>query len=572
MPLNFRQLQNLSRIVKGVEAGRIPPSVATKALSQSAEGAQALQVLMGIGAQKGLDVFDRAPGALAKVGAYSRYDVPSMGAPELGATFSAGPRFQEVPRIVERPSAIVPSPGGAADYPGYTRRTAQELLSERLGALPGGQRSIGISTRGVAEDQPGLGFASQPNVTRGVRVDTGLPESAAGRAPAGYRYTDVGAGVPGGLAVRPSVAAGGGSMPPIDVEFTDLPPAGKLALRGPVYTEGTGIYGKYTRHPDVLGERRAAMQPGTIPFDESVLQKVAKELGESAISGGTQQGDLGSVLRTLGIGTGVGLGTALLTRLLGIGRPSESAAPGQINQGAAAPGTVTQPAPPSAIPTGSQRAGGVEQAPGSPAPKSPAGQVVIETPGDIDERLREQLQQYGGKKGPGAQAPAGGKLPKFYAEQEAFGRANIDMIVNDLGLTGNLEVWARSNPLNAAQLYLRSAAKQQQATDLNQRTEFTAPQEIQPRGLSQQTMAVQGQMINSQLGSDFERNRMGNINLSTEAAVNPSQGTYDLRDATTPLAQPTLMNPDAVAQQEEARRQQMREFIFQSAAAGKPFI
>ena len=79
-------------------------------------------------------------------------------------------------------------------------------------------------------------------------------------------------------------------------------------------------------------------------------------------------------------------------------------------------------------------------------------------------------------------------------------------------------------------------------------------------------------MINSSLGSDFDRNRAGNINLATEAAVNPSQGTYDLRDATTPLAQPTLMNPDAVLQQEEARRQQMREFIFQSAAAGRPFI
>lgn len=561
MPLNFRQLQNLSRIVKGVEAGRIPPSVATKALSQSPEGVQALQTLMAIGAPKGLDVFDRAPGALAKVGAYSRYDVPSMGAPEAGATFAAGPRFRDVPQIIERPSAIVPSPAGAVDYPGYTRRTAQELLTERLGALPGGQRSFGVEAVEVREiPSAGMGFPTQPNVSRGIPVGS---SAEVGRAPQMYRTA------------APSAPGGG----PLAVVSPEAP--GALALRGQVYPEGGGVYGRYTRHPDLLGERRAGVEPGTIGFSEEILQKVARDLSsENALTGGTRQGDLGSVLRTVGIGTGVGLGTALLTRLLGIGRSSESAAPGQINQGAAAPGEVSQPAAPSAIPAPGQRAGGVEQAPGSPSPKapvvkSPAGQVVIETPGDVDERLREQLQQYGGKKGgtrPSAQAPAGAKLPKFYAEQEAFGRANIDMIVDDLGLTGNLEVWARSNPLSAAQLYLRSTAKQQQATDLNQRTEFTAPQEIQPRGLSQQSTAVQGQMINSQLGSDFERNRAGNINLATEAAVNPSQGTYDLRDATTPLAQPTLMNPDAVAQQEEARRQQMREFIFQSAAAGRPFI
>ena len=560
MPLSFRQLQNIKNILSGVEAGRIPAGVASKALSQSPEASQALQVLMGTVSKSGLDVFDRAPGALAKVGDYGRYDLPSMGAPGPGATFGAGPRYREAPRIVERPSALVPSPGGAVDYPGYTRRTAQELLNERLGALPGGQRSFGVEAVEVREiPSAGMGFPTQPNVSRGIPVGSAAEAS---RAPQMYRTT----------AAAPSGPSGG----PLAVVSPEAP--GALALRGQVYPEGGGLSGRYTRHPDLLGERRSGVEPGTTGFSEEVLQKVAKDLSqENALTGGTRQGDLGSVLRSVGIGTGVGLGSALLTRLLGIGRPSESAAPGQINRPAPSavvpPGTVAPAAPPSALPTPGQPRGGVESAPTSPAPKSPAGQVVIESPGDVDERLREQMQQYAGTRGPSgrpaAAAPSDKKLPKFYAEQEAFGRANIDMIVDTLGLTGNLELWARSNPLNAAQLYLRTEAKRQQATDLNQRTEFTAPQEIQPRGLSQQSPSIQGQMVNTQLGSDFDRNRMGNINLGTEAAVNPSQGTYDLRDATTPLAQPTLMNPDAFSQQEEARREQMRRFIFENVAAGR---
>lgn len=559
MPLSFRQLQNIKNILSGVEAGRIPAGVASKALSQSPEATQALQTLMGVVSKSGLDVFDRRPGALAKVGDYGRYDLPSMGAPGPGATFGVGPRYQDVPRIVERPSALVPSPGGAVDYPGFMRRNAQELLNERLGALPGGQRTFGVEAVEVREiPSAGMGFPTQPNVSRGIPVGS---TAEPGRMPQTYR-----------TAVEPPSALGGGPLAVVRQE-----PPGALALRGEVYPEGGGLYGRYTRHPDLMGERRAGMEPGTAPLSEEVLQKVARDLSqENALTGGLRQGDLGSILRTVGIASGAGLGSALLTRLLGIGRPSESVAPGQINRPAApavAPGTVPSAAPPSALNTPGQRTGGVENAPASPAPKSPAGQVIIESPGDVDERLREQMQQYAGTRGPSgrpaAAAPSDKKLSKFYAEQEAFGRANIDMIVDTLGLTGNLELWARSNPLNAAQLYLRTETKRQQATDLNQRTEFTSPQEIQPRGLSQQSPAIQGQMINTQLGSDFDRNRMGNINLGTEAAVNPSQGTYDLRDATTPLAQPTLMNPDAFSQQEEARREQMRRFIFENVAAGR---
>jgi len=211
-----------------------------------------------------------------------------------------------------------------------------------------------------------MGFPTQPNVSRGVPVGSA---AEAARAPQMYRAA--GSPPPGG---------------PLAVINQEAP--GALVLRGPGYTEGGGIYGRYTRHPDLLGERRAGVEPGMTPIAEEVLQKVARDLSqENALTGGVRQGDLGSILRSFGIGTGAGLGTALLTRLLGIGRPSEAASPGQINQSSVAPGAVSQPAPPSAIPTGTQRAGGVEQAPASPAPKSPAGQVVIETPGDADERL-----------------------------------------------------------------------------------------------------------------------------------------------------------------------------------------
>lgn len=557
MPLNSRQLRLVSDIVRQVTSGKATPRMGLNAFSKNPEAQQAFIQTLGLVAPEGFDLFSRAPvppGALAKVGGYGRYEVPSMGEPAPGTVFGAGPRFLPQPRIFERPTAIVPSPGGAVDYPGYVRRTAQELLSERLGALPGGQTTFGVATRGVGEDMPGVGFPSRPNISQGVRVDTGIPQSAFGRSPAGYSYTDLGAGIPGALTVRPTVVTGGTPPPP---------------FYGGSRTEYMYPGGALARTQDLRVN----------PVDvRDITDTIVREATENAISGGVRTGNIGSILRNAGIAAGAGLGGYLLTRLLGIGSPSESVAPGQINQpgaGAVPPGTVAPTTPPSMIPGPDQRTGGVESAPASPAPGSIAGQVVIQSPGDINESLREQMQQYAGvrepSKLPPSAIPKDKQLAAGYAEQEAFGRANMDSIVNELGLTGNLEIWARSNPLSAAQLYLRTAAKQRQATDLNQRTEFTAPQEIQPRGLSQQSPAVQGQMVNSQLGSDFLRNRTGNINLSTQAGMAPTQGAYDLRDSTAPLAQPTLINPDAYAQQDEARREQMRQFIFESAAAGLGF-
>ena len=611
MPLLPRnQFRGIVDILGQIDAGKISPEMGRRIFANQPAAQQAFDILVGIGSPKGLDIFGQAPPpprrvpgpsaegglpALPPSSATPQVDLMSLvgGTPRRTAQellfdrlkrVTAGPTVVGSPasRVVDatvmpgvtqtavRPGArpalmggiidIEPVTGaslgtsaGALDFPGFIRRSGEEILAEQLGPLRN------VYSRGVPEDAPGLGFPPQPNVTRGVRVDTGIPFSAAGRPPSSpppfYGGTSRESMTPGGpLAVRPTVVTGGTPPPP---------------FYGGSRTEYMYPGGALARTQDLRVN----------PVDvRDITDTIVREATENAISGGVRTGNIGSILRNAGIAAGAGLGGYLLTRLLGIGSPSESVAPGQINQpgaGAVPPGTVAPTTPPSMIPGPDQRTGGVESAPASPASGSIAGQVVIQSPGDINESLREQMQQYAGvrepSKLPPSAIPKDKQLAAGYAEQEAFGRANMDSIVNELGLTGNLEIWARSNPLSAAQLYLRTAAKQRQATDLNQRTEFTAPQEIQPRGLSQQSPAVQGQMVNSQLGSDFLRNRTGNINLSTQAGMAPTQGAYDLRDSTAPLAQPTLVNPDAYAQQDEARREQMRQFIFENAAAGRGF-
>lgn len=614
MPLLPRnQFRGIVDILGQIDAGKISPEMGRKIFANQPAAQQAFDILVGIGSPKGLDIFGQAPPpprrvpgpsaegglpALPPSSATPQVDLMSLvgGTPRRTAQellfdrlkrVIAGPTVVGSPasRVVDatvmpgvtqtpvRPGArpalmggiidIEPVTGaslgtsaGALDFPGFIRRSGEEILAEQLGPLRN------VYSRGVPEDAPGLGFPPQPNVTRGVRVDTGIPFSAAGRPPSSpppfYGGTSRESMIPGGpLAVRPKVVT------------EEIPPS------SPPYPYPP--YARQSRYQEPIDVPSSFIQSAE-EISKEIAEEIAREAAENAISGGVRTGNLGSLLRSTGIAAGAGLGSYFLTRLFGVGSPSGSVAPGQINQsgaGAVPPGTVAPTTPPSMIPGPDQRTGGVESAPASPAPGSIAGQVVIQSPGDINESLREQMQQYAGvrepSKLPPSAIPKDKQLAAGYAEQEAFGRANMDSIVNELGLTGNLEIWARSNPLSAAQLYLRTAAKQRQATDLNQRTEFTAPQEIQPRGLSQQSPAVQGQMVNSQLGSDFLRNRMGNINLSTQAGMAPTQGAYDLRDSTAPLAQPTLVNPDAYAQQDEARREQMRQFIFENAAAGRGF-
>lgn len=459
------------------------------------------------------------------------------------------------PRTAQR--AIGPgvdlSAVSALDFPGRTmfRSSAADVAAGR-GPLPGG---VGfVTSRGVGEDMPGMGFPTRPNVSQAIPVGSA---ATPGRTASPYRFP------------------GGPAQPPIDVEV--LPPRSALTVFDPrnagamrstgVVVEDLTQYpqsafpgGFRTPYPDVMAPG-AGREPGIIPFSEEVIR--------NALTNGVRTGNLNEILGLTAVGAGTALATGLLGAMMRGGRKEPKAQPAVVQ--APVPGTVPQINPPGAVPQPGQETGGVEQAPASPVPQSPAGQVVLTTPGDSDERLRELVQQYTGKKAPGARP--GGKevkneLAGAYAAQADFGRQNIDKIVNELGLTGNMEIWARSNPLPAARLYLQMEAEKQQKTDLNQRTEFPSAAETQPRGISQQTpSAVQGQMINTTLGADFERNRQGSIQASTNSQMMPTQGSFDLAQALTPLAQPTLINRENYQIQSAARQAQLRDLIFQQFGA-----
>jgi len=443
-------------------------------------------------------------------------------------------------------SAVDISAARALDFPGPTtfRRSAVDVAAAR-GPLPGG---VGVvSSRGVGEDLPGLGYPTQPNVRRAIPIGSAVPPDSTAST---YSF-----------AFDP---------PPIDVEV--LEPGGRLTIFDPrnfgpmrrtgVVVEDLTQYPQSRRipTPDVMAPGAGRM-PGTIPFSEEAIR--------NALTNGVRTGNLKELLGLTGIAAGTAITTALLGSLLRGRRKDDQ--PKAVLVQAPVPGTAPQINPPGTVPQPGQTTGGVEQAATSPVPKSPAGQVVLETPGDSDERLREMIQQYTGQKSP-TMRPGGkevkNELAVAYAAQADFGRQNIDKIVNELGLTGNMEIWARSNPLPAARLYLQMESKKQQQMDLKQRTEFPSPAEMQPRGISEQNPStVQGQMVNTTLGADYMRNMQGSIVANTESQVMPTQGSRDLAQALTPLAQPTLVRREDYTMQTPARQAQLRELIFQQYGA-----
>jgi len=555
--MNVRLLRS---ILEGVEQGRIPAATAQRTLGQNPQAITALNFLRGLG-REGMDIFGQQSGALARIPGRA-YGVPDLGVPQGGMRRVAG--LPEV-RISERPSALVPSPRGELDFPGMFRRSGAEVELAALGPVPAGTSFV--TSRGVGPDVPGMGFPTQPNVSsmvpgagptvldplasefviRGGRVLDPSIEELVYRSPGAYRTQRASSAQSqpyerGGPITRYEPQRPGALVATGEVieDFNRYPQTSRFAVSPPPDTSPRGF----------------GFEPGVIPFSEEAIR--------NALVGGVRTGNLNEMLKTLGVGSAAAVGGALLGRFLGMGRREEAAPSAQIPL----PGTTPTVTPPAVIPQPGQPTGGTESAPGSPVPPSPSGQVILETPGDRDEALREQVQQYTGEKmrtvRPGGKEVKGSnQLAQAYADQAEFGRQNMDMIVNKLGLTGNMEVWARSNPLPAARLFLQTEAKRMQRMDANQRTTFPSPTETQPRGLSQQSPSIQGRMVNTTLGSDFERNRLGSIAFNTKREVSPSQGAYDLAQSLTPLAQPTLMNPDQYGIQTEARQAQLRDLIFQ---------
>ena len=192
----------------------------------------------------------------------------------------------------------------------------------------------------------------------------------------------------------------------------------------------------------------------------------------------------------------------------------------------------------------------------------PVSQTRIVTPGDGGRSaLTEQIQQYA--------APGSMKLSDFYGKQQQVGKANIEGVIDQLGVRGtDLEQWARANQ----GLAFREVVKQQEQADrtnLNARSSFPAPQEIQPMGASQQSSEnVVGEMVNTAAGSNFQENMNIQPRAAAEAAFNPEEGNFDLREVYNPLVQPTLINQNNYEKEAgERSRDLARAFLNRNVSA-----
>ena len=206
----------------------------------------------------------------------------------------------------------------------------------------------------------------------------------------------------------------------------------------------------------------------------------------------------------------------------------------------------------------------------SDSPSFMAGNPLTGTPklmltGAREQAVNEQKQQYA------KQDMGSSKLDTNKMQQEALlnvqaqreaGRALMPDILRGLGYTTNetagLAEWARTHPELALAEYNRQIQRGSLASNLNVRSEFPSPAEIQPPDpVNYQPVGnISDYMVNTPMGSNFSNNAIGNSHYAAEAYVTGSQTATDLADATQALVQPTLQTEDQYTSQAPERMQE----------------
>jgi hypothetical protein len=188
-----------------------------------------------------------------------------------------------------------------------------------------------------------------------------------------------------------------------------------------------------------------------------------------------------------------------------------------------------------------------------------AGPVKIMGGGARDSAVREQIQQYA--RGQGTQDTRASKpsaLQAQYAQESLKARANIGEIINELGYNAldkaPLRQWAVQNPALAMRLFEQQQAATAEANNLRNRSTLPTPGELAEPGVSQQSPGnVESSITNTSLGSNLTNNAIANSHFRAESAVAPSQGAYDLADATQAMVQPVLITDRQLIEQAPAR-------------------
>lgn len=188
-----------------------------------------------------------------------------------------------------------------------------------------------------------------------------------------------------------------------------------------------------------------------------------------------------------------------------------------------------------------------------------AGAVKLGSNDARESAVREQMQQYvKGSSRSGASKYEQKALLNQAAQREA-GMSLMPEILKGLGYTtketAGLAQWAVAHPELALAEYNRQIQRGAVASNLNVRSEFPSPRELAPSDPINQSPAgvIEGQMVNTPMGSNFVKNAVANSRYVPEAYMTGSQAASELADATQPLVQPTLLTDQQYEDQADSR-------------------
>ena len=278
---------------------------------------------------------------------------------------------------------------------------------------------------------------------------------------------------------------------------------------------------------------------------EAVVDPVTKATRNA--SGGIQMGDLNKLLAA-GLFGGVGLGTGAVYVTQNMMRGDEGSTPlGLQNVGPLPPGEpvvtpngINQPEQPPMLfadndgtPLGS--VGFPEQSPPPRRSDPTAPAPVITRGGGRASETRELLAQYSPRAAAidRAMEPSSPERYKsaedYYAARAAYAnqapvRQSLMKYAEGTGSSPAestaLRTWAQSYPALAYEMQRRSM--------------------VNPEANQQTQQSVTTTRITTPMGTNNQANAIGNAEATAQSAVAPTQGSFDLRSATTPMEQPVL--------------------------------
>lgn len=468
------------------------------------------------------------------------------------APTTPAPGVRGVPALAQNrpPAPLVEAPTPPVRYPGSAPagETAQQITMLKPGPGEVGSMSSRLTyrpgTQGI-EGRLGSTTYGQGTEVGASSIYPRFSPSKADLAEAPMRAIAEEAGTPllspGVMSpyVSPRPSFGPGAGPTSMDRITDL----AFGARG-----GTG--GAAVRQ----GGRGGALvrSPGGEVVDELMIDPVrVQEIFESSpellssirnAAGGIQTGDLGALFSNPAVRAAIGAGGfgALgygLAGMMNADRTGETTAGAppvtpMFTEDGRTPLGDTSPS----MPVNQPAVGNID--PSAPAP--------VITTGDRESVVREALQQAA----PGAAAVMRAAEPmspekyrsieEYSAARQAYAQAkpelqNLMRFMEGQSPTagGGLAMWAAAHPDLAyryqQQMLKNPAASQQSAESITTTT------------------------VNSPIGSELPAAAVGNAEATAQAAVNPSQGAFDMVDATRPQIQPNLQRVQEFIQRQGRR-------------------